>query len=143
MIRIFGFYKFKKLTSLKKKKIFLEKLFIDNKIRGTLIISKEGCNGTISGKTKNVSIISKKIKSLLRISYFDSENLSKSKFQPFHKPKIKIKKEVVPMGLTVFPKNKKENYLDPIKWNKLISDKNTLILDVRKPFEHELGSFKR
>ena len=143
MIRIFGFYKFKKFTSLKKKKIFLEKLFIENKIRGTLIISKEGCNGTISGKTKNVSIISKKIKSLLRISYFDSENLSKSKFQPFHKPKIKIKKEVVPMGLTVFPKNKKENYLDPIKWNKLISDKNTLILDVRKPFEHELGSFKR
>ena len=143
MIRIFGFYKFKKFTSLKKKKIFLEKLFIENKIRGTLIISKEGCNGTISGKTKNVSIISKKIKSLLRISYFDSENLSKSKYQPFHKPKIKIKKEVVPMGLTVFPKNKKENYLDPIKWNKLISDKNTLILDVRKPFEHELGSFKR
>ena len=143
MIRIFGFYKFKKFTSLKKKKIFLEKLFIENKIRGTLIISKEGCNGTISGKTKNVSIISKKIKSLLRISYFDSENLSKSKYQPFHKPKIKIKKEVVPMGLTVFHKNKKENYLDPIKWNKLISDKNTLILDVRKPFEHELGSFKR
>ena len=59
MIRIFGFYKFKKLTSLKKKKIFLEKLFIENKIRGTLIISKEGCNGTISGKIKNVSIISK------------------------------------------------------------------------------------
>ena len=40
-----------------------------------------------------------KIKKVFNFKEFDSENISKSKFQPFHKPKVKIKKEVVPMGL--------------------------------------------
>ena len=89
MFIILGFYKFKKLKSLKKNKLILQKLFIDNSIKGILIISNEGLNGTISGKYKNIFLVSKKVKSLFGIVNFDSENLSKSKFQPFHKPKIK------------------------------------------------------
>ena len=143
MLIVLGFYKFKRLTSLKKKKIILQKIFDENNIRGTLIISKEGLNGTISGASKNISLINKKIKSLLNIKSFDCENLSKSKFQPFHKPKIKIKKEVVPMGLNISLKFKKGNHVEPTKWNNLIKDKNTIVLDVRKPFEHEVGSFKK
>ena len=143
MFIILGFYKFKNLKSLKKNKVILQKLFIQNKIRGTLIISKEGLNGTISGKSKSISLISKKIKILFQIRSFDSKNLSKSKFQPFHRPKIKIKKEVVPMGLNISTNNKKNNHIDPLKWNNLIKEKNTFILDARKPFEYELGSFKK
>jgi len=143
MFIVLGFYKFKNLKSLKKNKLILQKLFIDNNIKGTLIISNEGLNGTISGKSKNISLISKKIKSLFGIINFDSENLSKSKFKPFHKPKIKIKREVVPMGLNIETKNKKTNYVEPSKWNNLIRDKNTFILDARKPFEYEVGSFKK
>ena len=143
MFNVLGFYKFKKLKSLKKNKFILQKLFIDNNIKGILIISNEGLNGTISGKSKNIFLTSKKIKSLFNIVNFDSENLSKSKFQPFHKPKIKIKKEVVPMGLNISAKNKKANYVEPLKWNNLIKDKNTFILDARKPFEYEVGSFKK
>ena len=143
MFIVLGFYKFKNLKSLKKNKLILQKLFIDNNIKGTLIISIEGLNGSISGKSKNISLVSKKIKSLFGIINFDSENLSKSKFQPFHKPRIKIKKEVVPMGLNISAKNKKINYIDPTKWNNLIKDKNTFILDARKPFEYEVGSFKK
>jgi len=143
MFIVLGFYKFKNLKSLKKNKLILQKLFIDNNIKGILIISNEGLNGTISGKYKNILITSKKIKILFGIVNFDSENLSKSKFQPFHKPKIKIKKEVVPMGLNISVKNKKANYVEPLKWNNLIKDKNTFILDARKPFEYEVGSFKK
>ena len=143
MFIVLGFYKFKKLKYLKKNKLILQKLFIDNNIRGTLIISKEGLNGTISGKSKKISLINKKIKNLFGVMNFDSENLSKSKFQPFHRPKIKIKKEVVPMGLNISPKIKKKNHILPNKWNQLITNKNTLILDVRKPFEYEVGSFKK
>ncbi|MDC0619437.1 hypothetical protein OAO89_03905, partial [Pelagibacteraceae bacterium] len=79
MFNVLGFYKFKKLKSLKKNKFILQKLFIDNNIKGILIISNEGLNGTISGKSKNIFLTSKKIKSLLNIVNFDSENLSKSK----------------------------------------------------------------
>ncbi len=143
MFTIFGFYKFKKIKYLKKKKFFLQKLFTDYKIRGTLIISKEGFNGTISGKSKDISLINKKIKSLFSITSYDAQNLSKNKFQPFHKFKVKIKKEVVPMGLSISSKIQKINHVDPIKWNTLIKNKHTFILDVRKPFEYEVGSFKK
>ena len=143
MFTVLGFYKFKKLDQLSKKKTFLQKYFIENNIKGTLILSKEGINGTISGKSINISYVNKKIKSFLRFSKFDSENLSKSNFQPFHKPKVKIKKEVVPMGLKILPKAKKDNHLTPSKWNNLIKNKNTLVLDARKPFEYEVGTFKK
>ena len=143
MFVVFGFYKFKKLKFLKKNKIILQDFFIKYNIVGTLIISKEGLNGTISGKAKNIFSINKKIKDLFKISSFDSKNFSKSIFQPFHQPKIKIKKEVVPMGLNITPQIKKNNHLKPSKWNNLIKNKNTLVLDVRKPFEYGVGSFKK
>ena len=143
MFTVLGFYKFKKLDLLNKKKIFLQNLFIENDIKGTLILSKEGINGTISGMSVNISCVSKQIKTFLKFSKFDSENLSKSNFQPFHKPKVKIKKEVVPMGLKITPRVKKDNHLTLTKWNNLIKNKNTLVLDARKPFEHEVGTFKK
>ena len=143
MFNVLGFYKFKKLKSLKKNKLYLQKIFTDNDIKGTLIISNEGLNGAISGRSKNISLISKRIKRLFDIVNFDSENLSKSKFQPFHKPRIKIKKEVVPMGLNISAKNKKTNHIEPLQWNNLIKDKNTFVLDARKPFEYEVGSFQK
>ena len=143
MFQVFGFYKFTKIKSLKKNKLILQKLFVENYIKGSLIISNEGLNGTIAGKPKNIFLVNIKIKNLVDIMEFDSENLSQSKFQPFHKPKIKIKKEVVPMGINISPKIKKNNHIEPKKWNTLIKDKNTFILDVRKPFEYEVGSFKK
>jgi UPF0176 protein len=142
MFDVFGFYKFKKLKLLKKNKGILQNIFIKYNIRGTLIISKEGLNGTISGKLKDVNFVNKKIKTLFAIKFLDSENFSKSSFQPFHKGKVKIKNEVVPMGLNISTKNKKNNHIEPLKWNKLIKDKNTLILDSRKPFEFKVGTFK-
>ena len=143
MFAVLGFYKFKKFDSLDKKKIYFQKLFIENNIKGTLILSKEGINGTISGQLVNISYINKKIRSFLNFSKFDSENLSKCIFQPFHKPRVKIKKEVVPMGLKIAPRVKKNNHLTPIKWNKLIKNKNTFVLDARKSFEYEVGTFKK
>ena len=143
MFVVFGFYKFKRINFLKRNKIILQNYFVKHNIRGTLIISNEGLNGSISGKSKDVSFINKKIKRLFQIINFDSENLSKSKYQPFYRSKIKIKKEVVPMGLSILPRIKKTNHLVPSKWNKLIKNKNTLVLDARKPFEYEVGSFKK
>ena len=143
MFAVLGFYKFKKFDSLDKKKIYFQKLFIENNIKGTLILSKEGINGTISGKPVSISYINKKIRSLLKFRKFDSENLSKSIFKPFHKPRVKIKKEVVPMGLKISPRVKKDNHLTPLKWNNLIKNKNTFVLDARKPFEYEVGTFKK
>jgi len=143
MYKILGFYKFKKLTSLKQNKKILQYFFLKNNIRGTVIISPEGINGTISGKFKDIIKFKNKIKILFKNSDFDSQNISKSKFQPFHRAKVKIKKEVVPMDIKILSKNKKDNHVDPLKWNTLINGKNTFVLDSRKPFEYEVGTFKK
>ena len=144
MFEVFGFYKFIKLTSLKKNKEFMQKFLIKNNIRGTIIVAKEGLNGTISGKFKDIEKTIKKLKSLFSFKNFDNKNNSKSKFQPFYKPKVKIKKEIVPMNLTLNSKERNlETHLNPKEWNKLIKKKDTHIIDTRKPFEYDVGTFKR
>jgi UPF0176 protein len=144
MLDVFGFYKFKKINSLKKNKIFLHDLLIKNNIRGTIIISKEGLNGTISGHKKNLDAVIKKIQLLFNFKNFDNNNKSKSLFQPFLKPKVKIKKEIVPMNLIINSKERiASSHLEPKEWNKLIKKKGTYIIDTRKPFEYEVGTFKK
>ena len=141
MFYIFGFYKFKKIKEIKKNKKILNIFFIKNEIRGTIILSNEGINGTISGKKNNLNLGIKKIKKVFNFLNFDSENFSLNKFQPFHKCKVKIKKELVPMGININKRNL-NGQINPKKWNKIISDENTTLIDVRKPFEHEVGTFK-
>jgi len=144
MFKVFGFYKFIKIKSLKKNKALLQKFLTSNNIRGTIIIAKEGLNGTISARIKDIDKTIKKLKFLFSFKYFDNNNESKSKFQPFHKPKVKIKKEVVPMNLILNSRERNiKSHLDPKEWNKLIKDKDTHIIDTRKPFEYEVGTFKK
>ena len=141
MFYISGFYKFKKIINIKKNKKKLQNYFINNSIKGTIILSTEGINGTISAKKKKLDLAINQIKKTFKFGNFDSLNFSKSKFQPFHRGKIKIKKEVVPMGIKVL-KTKLKNHVEPTKWNKLINSKNTFLIDARKPFEYEVGTFK-
>ena len=141
MFYISGFYKFKKINQIKKAKKLLIQIFDKYKIRGTIIISIEGINGTISSNKKNLKIVINKIKKSFNFKNFDSESLSTNKFQIFHKCKVKIKKEVVPMGIKILKRTTKK-HLEPIKWNKIITSKKTLLIDARKPFEHKVGTFK-
>lgn len=144
MFEVLGFYKFIKVKSLKKNKILLYNFLIKKKIRGTIIIANEGVNGTISGETKNIKSTVNKLKKIFSFKEFDNSNNSKSKFQPFHKPKVKIKKEVVPMNLTLNSKERNlDTHLNPKEWNELIKKKNTHIIDTRKPFEFTVGTFKK
>ena len=143
MFTVFGFYKFKKINFLKKNKDFLQREILKNNISGTIILSQEGINGTIAGKRRNISQIIKSLKKVFDFKDFDSKNMSQSHFQPFHKGKIKIKNEVVPLGLKINSNNKKLNrYISGKSWNKLISNKDTLVVDARKPFEYDVGTFK-
>ena len=144
MFEVLGFYKFVKNKSLKKTKILLQDFLIKKKIRGTIIIAKEGINGTISGDTKNIKSTINKLKKIFSFKEFDNSNISRSSFQPFHKPKVKIKKEVVPMNLTLNTKERNlDTHLNPNEWNELIKKKDTHIIDTRKPFEFNVGTFKK
>ena len=70
MFNVFGFYKFKKLRYLKKKKYLLQKYLIEQNIRGTIILAKEGVNSTIASKYTNIRFIINKIKKMLDIKNF-------------------------------------------------------------------------
>ena len=142
MYFISGFYKFKQISNIKKNKKVMQDFFVNKGIRGSIIITKEGINGTISSKKKILDQTINKIKKTFKFNNFDSVNYSKCNYQPFHRGKVKTKKEVVPMGLRIY-KRKSKNYVDPIKWNKLIKDKNTFLLDARKPFEYKVGTFEK
>ena len=143
MFNIFGFYKFKKLNNLKTLKDRLVNNLKDYEICGTIIISSEGVNGTISAKNNNLLKFNKLLKKILSIKKYNSENNSNSKFNPFHKPKVKIKKEVVPMGFKVRNYNYPSNNLNPREWNKIIKKKDTVLIDARKSFEYDVGTFKK
>jgi len=143
MFSIFGFYKFINITKLKKHKQDLQLLMLKHEVRGALIIAKEGINGSISGKKNAITLVEKKILKQFNLKDFDSKNNSSSNYQPFHKAKVKIKKEVVPFGLNLNKKNKKKNiYIKPDKWNELIKKKNTILIDARKSFEYNVGTFR-
>ena len=143
MFTISGFYKFKKINFLKKHKTYLENEISNTSIRGSIIISSEGINGSLAGNSKDIFKILKLLKKEFKFTEFDSSNISTSRFQPFHKAKVKIKKEVVPLGLKIKSESKRHNrYLSGKSWNKLIAKKGTLVIDVRKPFEYSVGTFK-
>ena len=93
MFTIFGFYKFKKIRLLKRYKSLFQEEISKNNIKGTIILSTEGINGSIAGKKHNINKIIKTLKKKFRFNVFDSKNFSKSRFQPFHKGKIKIKND--------------------------------------------------
>ncbi len=141
MYKIFGFYKFKKIKNIKLLKKNLKNFIEEEQIRGTIIISIEGINGTISFKPTKYKKVKNKILNLLNIRKLDNENISYYKYQVFKKGKIKIKKEVVPIGMKL-NKIVTKNKIEPKDWNKFILKKETVLIDTRKNFEFKVGTFK-
>ena len=138
---IFGFYKFKTVVNLKKKKELLDNFLKKESFRGTIILSSEGVNGTISFKIGKYNLIKKNIKKILDLKTFDNENLTRYKYQAFHKGKIKVKKELVPIGIKL-KKRIIDNQINPEDWNNFIKKKKTVIIDTRKNFEFKVGTFR-
>ena len=143
MFNIQGFYKIKSIVNCNLHKEKIKTYLLSKSVKGTVILSPEGINGTIAGKKSNVNSCIKFIKDKFSIDNFDSNNSSTCRFLPFYRAKVKVKKEVVPIGLKLkISEKKKSRYVGPNKWNKLINDKSVTLIDVRKPFEHKVGTFK-
>jgi len=143
MFNIQGFYKIKSIVNCNIHKEKIKAYLLSKSVKGTVILSPEGINGTIAGKKSDVNSCIKFIKDKFSIDIFDSKNSSTCRFLPFYRAKVKVKKEVVPIGLKLkICEKKKSRYVDPNKWNKLIGGKSVTLIDVRKPFEHKVGTFK-
>ena len=141
-IYIYTFYRFKNLKKIKNLKIELDK-FSDNKlILGTILVANEGINGTVSGTKKNLDLLIKKIRKLLKIKKL-SLKISKNQFLPFYRLKIRLKKEIVTIGdNSINPEKVSGKYIQPENWDKIINNTNYLIIDTRNEYEISIGSFK-
>ncbi len=141
--KIVSFYTFtivdeKEILELKE----ILKLYERDNLSGLLILAKEGINGTICGQEKFVSDFLERIKQFLNENDLN-EKVSFSNKEIFKKLKIKIKPEIVTMGIdNIDPKLDSGIYLDSLSWNQLIQDEDTLIIDTRNHYEVSLGSFK-
>ena len=138
---ILTFYQFKQIKDLLLLKSRISDFCKFNKIKGTIIIAKEGINGTIAGTSQSIKNFQLEIK---KIGF---ENLnpkySYSKFMPFFRLKVRPKKEIVTLRTKIAdPENITGNKIKPENWNNLITDNNTILIDVRNDFEVEMGSFR-
>ncbi len=144
MLKLISFYKFVKILNPIDNKLIFKKFLIDNKLKGSIIFSFEGINGSIVGKQSNIELLSNFLKKKFLFDEFDNINECDVDFIPFKKAKIKIKKEVVPLN-ELFNDNKYkfQNRVEPEDWNKLILSNDVTVVDVRKSFESEIGTFEK
>ena len=138
---ILTFYQFKKIDDILIIKNELADFCKFNKIKGTIILAEEGINGTIAGLFESIKKFESHLLSLGFANY--NPKYSYSKFMPFFRLKVRNKKEIVTLrSKDVDPENITGKKIKPKDWNNLISDKETILIDVRNNFEVEMGTFK-
>tara|TARA_B100001093_G_scaffold510557_1_gene576671 strand:+ start:57 stop:977 length:921 start_codon:yes stop_codon:yes gene_type:complete len=141
-IYIYTFYRFKNLKNIKQIKIQIEKKKENRNIFGTILIAKEGINGTISGTRNELHSYIKEIKTILKIRKI-SLKISKNYFMPFNRYKVRLKKEIVSIGKTnINPEKLTGKYIHPKNWDKIVNNKNYILIDARNDYEIGIGSFK-
>lgn len=140
--KVCALYKFVRLQNIKKLKLNLYNFLIKNDIYGTILLAEEGINGTISGKNDSIEKLLNYIQSEKRFGKVDYK-ISHHSENPFYRTKVKIKKEIVTLGIeNVSPIKDSGIYVDPKNWNSLIMDKNTILIDTRNDYEIKIGTFK-
>ena len=110
-------------------------------VRGTLLLATEGINGTIAGPRAGIDRV---LGFLRQDSRFAGLEVKESYVDenPFYRTKVKLKKEIVTMGVAGIDPNKiVGTYVEARDWNELISDPEVLLLDTRNKYEVEIGSF--
>lgn len=142
MHKIIALYKFCDIKDPIQLQIKLKKELKNLQILGTIIIGNEGINGTLSGAEVNLNKAIKFLKSDSRFSMLDTKE-SFSKKAPFLRLKVKIKDEIVSMGIGgIKPSEQSGEYVGHKRWNSLIKDENTILIDTRNEYEYSIGTFE-
>ena len=139
---VVAFYKFFEVPNILELQNSLKLILSKTEIKGTILIAKEGINGTIAGKKDEMTLALKKIWDLNFLMDLEPKYSFAYK-NPFFRMKIRQKKEIVTIGLPEISPNKSVGkYIKPENWNDLISDKDLLLIDTRNSYEVSIGSFE-
>ena len=141
-IVVSALYKFARLEDFESLRSPLLKLMDEQQVKGTLLLALEGINGTIAGDRKGIDAILTWLRSDSRLADIETKE-SYEQTMPFYRSKVKLKKEIVTMGVDVIdPKKIVGTYVKPQDWNALISDPDVLLIDTRNDYEVKIGGFK-
>jgi UPF0176 protein len=137
------FYKFANLSDLKVKRQQILAWCQSQEVKGSIILAEEGINGTIAGTEKAIASVLTNLRSLPNLTDLEHKESTAQKL-PFVRLKVKIKAEIVTLGLPeVNPSQQVGTYVDPQDWNQVIGDPEVVVIDTRNDYEVEIGSFKR
>ena len=141
-IVVCAMYKFVTLENYQDIKPNLLKVMEDNVIKGTLLLANEGINGTVAGTRESIDTLLNWLKSDERLASIEYKE-SYTEVMPFNRTKVKLKKEIVTMGIEgIDPKQVVGTYVDPKDWNALISDPDVILVDTRNDYEYQVGTFQ-
>lgn len=135
-------YKFVSLPDYKELQAPLQAECERNNIKGTLLLAEEGINGTIAGLPADIHNILNYLRKDPRLADLEHKE-SFADEHPFYRMKVRLKKEIVTLGVPgVSPTKKVGTYVKPEDWNALISDPDIILIDTRNDYEVDIGTFK-
>jgi UPF0176 protein len=135
-------YKFVRLQDFERLRQPLLDLMTRHGVKGTLLLAVEGVNGTIAGLPEAVNTVLKWLKSDSRFADLVHKE-SYATEMPFYRTKVKLKREIVTMGIEgIDPNRVVGTYVKPEDWNALISDPDVTLVDTRNDYEFGIGTFK-
>jgi UPF0176 protein len=135
-------YKFVSLPDFAEKQDPLLSYCQSQGIKGTILLAAEGINGTIAGSRQGVDSVLAFLRSDPRLADLEHKE-SYSQTQPFERLKVRLKAEIVTMGLPeVDPNQQVGTYVSPQEWNDLICDPEVIVIDTRNDYEVNIGTFK-
>jgi len=141
-IVVAALYQFTPLPDFENRQARLLDTAIDHDVLGTILLASEGINGTIAGPRAGVDAVLAHIKTFPGCANLDWKE-SYTDENPFYRMKVRLKKEIVTMGLSdIAPEQSHERYVEPQDWNAVISDPDTVVIDTRNDYEVGIGAFE-
>jgi UPF0176 protein len=142
-IVVAALYKFVSLPDYQTLAPKLKDRCVELGLKGTLLLAEEGINGTVSGFRERIDGL---VAYLREDPRFEGLSYKESFFEgaPFYRMKVKLKKEIVTMGVEgIDPQQIVGTYVKPRDWNALISDPEVVVIDTRNAYEYSIGTFER
>ena len=139
---VIAMYKFVRLDDYQTMQPILLSFCQERQIFGTILLAEEGINGTVVGSRQDLGELLTFLKTDSRLSDLEHKE-SYSEDIPFHRMKVKLKKEIVTMGQpNIKPSHRTGIRIQPKQWNEIISDPDVILIDARNEYEFQVGSFK-
>lgn len=141
-ITVAALYKFAKLPDYQEMQAGLQGFCVEQGLYGTLLLAEEGVNGTVAGTRMGIDAMLAFIKADPRLADLEHKE-SYADNMPFTRMKVKLKKEIVTLGVEgINPNEKVGTYVAPEDWNALISDPDVVLIDTRNGYECDIGTFR-